>query len=146
MDDTQSWFTPFVAPTPGSTSTDVRLERAFARIADSDPRGGNAVRVLRDAQQNYPAWLEALEGAQRVIHFENYIVADDRTGRNFAKVLMERARAGVRVRLLYDWLGSYGRASRRYWEDLRAAGVEVRVFNPLRLTNPYFVRRDHRKL
>src|SRR3954471_4516107 len=125
---------------------DIRLDRAFARIADSDLRLGNAVSLLRDARQNYPAWIEAIRSARSVVHFENFIVCDDETGRTFAELLAERARAGVKVRLLYDWLGSSGRAFPAFWARLEAAGVDVRVFNPPRLTSPYWVRRNHRKL
>jgi cardiolipin synthase len=123
-----------------------RLERAFARIADSHLRHGNAVELLQDARDNYPAWLDAIQSAQRTIHFENFIVANDATGRLFADAFIERARAGVRVRLQYDWLGCSWRAGPRYWRRLREAGVEVRAFNPPRLTNPFWIRRDHRKL
>jgi cardiolipin synthase A/B len=125
---------------------DLRLERGFARIADSDLRHGNAVALLRDSRENYPAWLEAIRSAQTVVHFENFIIADDDTGRQFAEALMERARAGVRVRVLYDWLGSSMRALPHYWRRLREAGVEARVFNPPRLTDPFWIRRNHRKL
>jgi cardiolipin synthase A/B len=125
---------------------DLRLERGFTRIADSDLRHGNAVALLRDSRENYPAWLEAIRSAQTVVHFENFIIADDDTGRQFAEALMERARAGVRVRVLYDWLGSSMRALPHYWRRLREAGVEARVFNPPRLTDPFWVRRNHRKL
>lgn len=125
---------------------DPRLERAFARIADSDLRHGNAVSLLRDSKENYPAWLEAIRSAKQVIHFENFIIADDGTGRMFAEALMERARAGVRVRVLYDWLGSSWRALPPFWNRLREAGIEARVFNPPRLTDPFWIRRNHRKL
>jgi cardiolipin synthase len=100
---------------------DLRLERAFARIADSDLRHGNAVSLLRDARENYPAWLDAIRSARTVIHFENFIVADDDSGQKFAEALMERARAGVRVRVLYDWLGSSIRALPPYWRSGSAA-------------------------
>ncbi len=125
---------------------DPRLERAFARIADSDLRLGNAVTLLRNSKENYPAWLEAIRSATRVVHFENFIIADDETGRLFAEALMERARAGVKVRVLYDWLGSSFRALPGFWRRMREAGVETRVFNPPRLTDPFWIRRNHRKL
>jgi cardiolipin synthase len=108
---------------------------------------GNAVRLLRDAAENYPAWLEAIEAATRTIHFESYILHEDAVGRRFADALAARARAGVRVRVLYDWLGGLGKASRRFWQALREAGVEVRCFNPPRLDSPFgWVSRDHRKM
>jgi cardiolipin synthase len=128
------------------TPDDTRLDRAFSRIADSDLRFGNAISLLRDARENYPAWLDAIRSARQVIHFENFIVADDDTGRAFAEALIEQAQAGVTVRVMYDWLGSSGRALPRYWARLREAGIEVRVFNPPRLTAPFWIRRNHRKL
>jgi cardiolipin synthase len=123
-----------------------RIERAFARIADSDLRTGNSVRLLKDAGENYPAWLAAIGSATRVVHFENFIIADDDIGRAFGEALMERALAGVTVRVLYDWLGTSWRAMPSFWSRLRKAGVEVRVFNPPRLTDPFFIRRNHRKV
>lgn len=125
---------------------DPYLERAFSRIADNDLRHGNAIELLRNAHENYPAWLAAIRSAQQRIHFENFIIADDETGRSFAAALIERAQAGIKVRVLYDWLGSSWRALPSFWRRLRQAGVEVRVFNPPRLTDPFWIRRNHRKL
>src|SRR4051812_33750961 len=124
---------------------DSRLDRAFARIAGSDLHIGNAITLLRDARENYPAWLAAIRSARNVIHFENFIIADDETGRAFSEALIERARAGVRVRVLYDWLGSSVRALPWFWSRLERCGVEVCVFNPPRLMAPFWIRRDHRK-
>jgi cardiolipin synthase len=125
---------------------DPRIDRAFARISASPLRGGNSIRLLRDAKENYPAWLDAIRSATQIIHFENFIIAGDGTGQSFAEALAERARAGVKVRVLYDWLGSRTRALPPFWRKLQEAGVEVRAFNPPRLTAPFWVRRDHRKL
>jgi cardiolipin synthase len=63
-----------------------------------------------------------------------------------AAALSERARAGVRVRILYDALGSFG-TGRRFWRALRRAGAEIRAFHPIFSGHPFdiFVR-DHRKL
>jgi cardiolipin synthase len=105
------------------------------------------VELLNDATQNYPAWLAAIEAARQSIHFESYIIHDDATGREFARALAGRARAGVQVRVLYDWLGALGKSSRRLWRDLRAAGVEVRSFNPPAWSSPFaWLSRDHRKM
>src|SRR5207247_394493 len=88
----------------------------------------------------------AIAAARRWVHFENYIIRGDATGRRFADALVERARSGVRVRVLYDALGSLG-TSRRYWRRLTQAGVEVRAFHPLLTRHPLDVfARDHRKL
>ena len=60
---------------------------------------------------------------------------------------MVLARDGLRVRVIYDWMGGLGKTSRKFWRALRDAGVEVRCFNPLRFSNPFgWVHRDHRKM
>jgi cardiolipin synthase A/B len=121
-------------------------EQAFSRAAGAPLVAGNQIRLLKDAVENYPAWMEAIRGAQRTIFFENYIIDEDDVGRMFADALAERARAGVKVRLLRDWIGSYTGASRSFWRHLQAAGVEVRAFNPPRWDNPLgWISRDHRK-
>lgn len=126
---------------------DAILDRAFSRMTGSRLVSNNAIRLLKDAGENYPAWLETIARAERRIHFENYIIADDEIGRAFAQALSEQARRGVRVRLLYDWWGCFGKASSRFWAELRAAGVEVRAFNPPQLISPFAcLRRDHRKV
>lgn len=128
-------------------TTSPLLDQAFTRAAGASLVGGNRVRLLRDARENYPSWLEAIRGAERTILFENYMWCEDETGIAFREALAERARAGVRVRVIYDWLGSLFRSSARYWRELREAGVEVRCFNPPRLAAPFGAfHRDHRKM
>lgn len=130
---------------PGPSSE--LAQRAFERTSGAPLVPGNAVRVLLDAEENYPAWLEAIRSAERSIFFENYIIEEDEVGRLFAEELARRARAGVKVRLLRDWFGSRASASRGFWRMLEAAGVELRVFNPPRLSHPFgWVSRDHRKM
>ncbi len=123
------------------------IEHAFARASGAPLVAGNDVSLLKDAAQNYPAWLEAIGAARRSIHFESYIIHDDETGRQFSQALAARARAGVRVRVIYDWLGAVGKTSRRFWRELRAAGVEVRCFNPPSFSSAVsWLSRDHRKM
>jgi cardiolipin synthase len=134
-------------PAYASARESALLDRAFTRAAGAPLVNGNSVRLLRNAAENYPAWLAAIHSAREKIYFENYFVCDDRIGREFADALAQRARAGVRVRLVHDWLGSLHKASRRFWRSLTDAGVEVRTFNPLKFTSPMDVlHRDHRKV
>ena len=82
-----------------------------------------------------------------VIHFESYIIHDDDVGDQFGDALIAKARDGVRVRVIYDWMGGFGKTSRRFWKRLRAGGVEVRCYNPPRLASPLgWLSRDHRKM
>ncbi|MDF2445830.1 MAG: phospholipase D/Transphosphatidylase [Moraxellaceae bacterium] len=122
-------------------------EQAFSRTAGAPLSGGNALRLLRDATLNYPAWLAAIRNARDSIHFENYIIQEDAIGREFIAALAERARAGVKVRLLYDWMGSFLVSSTGFFRPLQDAGGVVRAFNPLRIDRPFgWLTRDHRKV
>ena len=122
-------------------------DQALFRATGVPVIGGNQVRLLKDARENYPAWLDAIDTAKRHIYFENYIIREDATGSRFADALIAKAREGVRVRLIYDWMGNLGKASRRFWDRLRAGGVEVRCYNPPRLDSPLgWLSRDHRKM
>jgi cardiolipin synthase len=120
---------------------------AFARAAGAPLIHGNRVTLLKDARENYPAWLAAIRGARRHVHLESYFVCDDGVGREFADALIGKAREGVDVRLIYDWFGNIGNGSRQFWRTLRAAGVTVRSYNPPRVESPFgWLSRDHRKM
>jgi len=128
--------------------TPLRLiaDQAFSRAAGAPLIEGNAVALLRDAADNYPAWTRAIRDAERSILFEGYIVADDEVGREFRDALAAKAREGVRVRVLYDWLGCPGKLVSSFWKPVRAGGGLVRVFNPPRFDSPLgWLSRNHRK-
>jgi cardiolipin synthase len=121
-------------------------DQAFARAAGAPLIPGNDVRLLKNAAENYPAWIDAIRSARKTVHIEMYILHADKVGYEFAELLEEKARAGVQVRLIYDWFGGRGAASFLFWRRLRKAGVEVNCFNPPRLDDPMeLLRRDHRK-
>jgi cardiolipin synthase len=119
----------------------------FARASGAELRAGNRIRLLKNAAENYPAWLDAIRSARARVHLEMYIIHEDAQGRLFADALIDKARQGVRVRVLYDWLGGFRNTSRAFWTRMRDAGVEVRCYNPPRFESPLgWVSRDHRKL
>ena len=120
-------------------------DRLFSRVAGAVPVEGNEVRLLRDGAENYPAWLAAIAAARRTVHLENYIIRADGIGQRFAAALAAKAREGVTVRVLYDWMGCLS-TRHGFWRQLREAGVEVRCFNPPRLDSPFgWLSRNHRK-
>ena len=122
-------------------------DQAFNRAAGAPLVGGNHVEVLRDAAENYPAWNKAIQEAQHTIHVEMYIVHRDATGRRFIDLLAQRARDGVRIRVVYDWFGCGLAPIFGLFRPLVEAGAEVRVFNPPSVTAIFgWVRRNHRKL
>jgi cardiolipin synthase A/B len=122
-------------------------DQAFSRAAGAPIIPGNHIRLLKDARENYPAWLDAIAGATRFIHFESYIIHDDAVGQHFSDALIARARDGVPVRVIYDWMGGFGKTSRKFWRRLRAGGVEVRCYNAPSPASPLgWLSRDHRKM
>jgi cardiolipin synthase len=108
---------------------------------------GNAVHVLFGSPEAYPQMLDRMAHAQSEILLESYIFADDSTGKTFAEMLAQKARDGIRVHLLIDGFGSFGFPESRQ-RELRAAGVQLAVFHPVRPWRPRWSWsvRDHRKL
>ena len=120
-------------------------DRALSRVAGAPLIDGNHVRLLKDGVENYPAWLEAINNATQHVHFETFIFHDDELGQQFADALIAKVREGLRIRVIYDWMGSI-RTSRRFWNRLRQSGIEVRCYNPPRFDSPLgWLSRDHRK-
>ena len=107
---------------------------------------GNRVENFENGVEIFPAMLAAIRDARSTITFESYIYWSGRVGQRFADALSERARAGVRVHLLVDWVGSQ-KMDQQMLDQMASAGVEVHRFHPLhwyhltRMNN-----RTHRKL
>ncbi len=122
-------------------------EQALSRSAGAPLIGGNAVELLIDARAHFDAWLAAIAGARRHVFLENYIIRDDAVGRAFRDALVERAHAGVFVAVIADWGGCLGQSRASFWNPLREAGGQVRIYNPPRLGSSFgWVSRDHRKV
>ena len=114
------------------------------------PIGEDRIRLLRDGSEAYPAMLQAIAEARDEIALEMYWVGSDGVGERFRRALAERAAAGVKVRVIYDALGSIS-LPRHWWSSLLAAGGEVIEFGPIAPWRRHFrlgrVRfRDHRKV
>ena len=145
--------------TPGRGEREIRYVLAH-RFSTEDPQflrsmgqllgpaimPGNRVTALQNGDQIFPAMLKAIRGAKESVSFETYIYWSGTIGREFSDALCERARAGVRVHVLLDWLGA-NKIDGKFLEEMRGAGVAVEQYHPLlwynfsRLNN-----RTHRKL
>ena len=122
------------------------LAKAMDRSAGAPRIDDNEIRLNFDGPHTFESWIDAIESARRFVHFENYVVRDDRTGRAFRDILVAKAEQGVEVRVLYDWVGCWATPA-RYWKPFREKGVQVRAFNRPALRDPFGVlQRDHRKL
>ncbi|MDE2262872.1 MAG: cardiolipin synthase B [Gammaproteobacteria bacterium] len=115
-------------------------------ISESPLYAGNSVRVLQDGKQTFPAMFAAMEGARRFLYLEYYTLQDVQSGgRKLSEVLAARARSGVRVRVIYDAVGSLGTPA-AFFAGLRAAGVEFVEYNPIKKAPLAINDRDHRKI
>lgn len=125
---------------------DPQFFRAMGMLLGPDIVGGNRCAELVNGDRIFPAMLEAIRGAQRTVLFETFIYWSGEVGDQFAEALSERARAGVKVHVLLDWVGSI-RVDRQLVERMRGAGVEVHMYHPLRWYNLGRINnRTHRKL
>ncbi|MFA5206238.1 MAG: cardiolipin synthase [Lentisphaeria bacterium] len=126
------------------------LNRAMDGILEDYPLlGGNTVEMLVDGDEAYPAMLAAIRAARHHIHLQTFILANDAVGREFLDALAAKARAGVRVRLLYDRFGStyavLGGLFRRY---RNIPNMELAGWTQANLLKRQFQfnLRNHRKL
>ena len=112
--------------------------------------GGDRVRLLRDGAEAFPEMLAAIASAKREVLLEMYWVGADAVGERFREALVERARAGVRVCVVYDALGSMA-LTPAWWRPLVEAGGRVVEYHSISPLDPRFrlarvELRDHRKM
>ena len=108
---------------------------------------GNSVEVFNDGESKFRSLLADIEGARQYIHLQYYIIADDATGKLLADALLRKAAEGVKVRVIYDHIGSFN-TSNAFFRRLRDGGVETHPF--FRVTFPLLATRinwrNHRKI
>jgi cardiolipin synthase len=125
---------------------DPQFFRAMGMMLGPGIVGGNRVQALNNGDEIFPSMLEAIRGARSTVLFETFIYWSGAIGEEFAQALAERARSGVKVHVLLDWLGSI-KVDQRLVDQMKDAGVEVFRFHPLRWYNLGRVNnRTHRKL
>ncbi|MCM3586201.1 cardiolipin synthase [Mesobacillus maritimus] len=107
----------------------------------------NSVDIFTDGKEKFEQLLKDIASAKHHIHIQYYIIKKDNLGKRIRDALIEKAKEGVKVRVLYDELGSRG-LSRKFFDELRQVGGEVEVFFPskFRLINFRLNYRNHRKI
>ncbi|MDE7411811.1 MAG: cardiolipin synthase, partial [Paramuribaculum sp.] len=108
---------------------------------------GNDMTIYHNASDKFKALIDDIKSATTFIHLQYYIIADDKLGTEIADALIERAEHGVKVRIIYDHIGSLG-LSKTYLKRLTDAGVEIYPF--FKVAFPWFATRinwrNHRKI
>lgn len=124
-----------------------RLFTLAQKLGNSPISFATSTKVLTNGDETFSHILEELKKAAHHIHMEYYIVRHDKIGEEIKEVLISKARKGVKVRFLFDSVGSW-KLSKKYIADLSEAGVEVVEFGPVRLPflNSKFNFRNHRKI
>ncbi len=107
---------------------------------------GNRVTLLYKGRDSFDAIFSGVDQARDLICLQFYIFRNDETGTELARRLVAKASEGVRIYLLYDHFGSIG-TPRRFWKELKNAGIAIRASRPFRWSSPFhYPHRDHRKL
>jgi cardiolipin synthase len=106
------------------TITDPQFQRSIGVLLGPPLVHGNRVDTLVNGREIFPAMLAAIKSARKTVTFETYIYWSGRIGKEFADALADRARSGVRVHVLVDWVGS-SRMDSKYLDTMKKAGVEI---------------------
>jgi cardiolipin synthase len=134
----------FCAALPGGAH-DPQLPPLLHRIDTGPIHTGNRVTVFTDGQEAFAAGREAIESATREVLVESYIIRDDETGRKLFDRLRCAVERGAAVRVLTDAVGSFNTKA-AFWDEMRQAGIDVRLFHPLWTHWGQRHYRDHRKI
>lgn len=139
-DETDFWQFPHLA-------SKRRLLNLMVNVSQSPFTLNNTSKVLKNGSDTFREMMNELSKAKHHIHFQFYIIRHDTTGNQFKEVLIDKAREGVKVRVIYDWVGSLW-LDQKYIADLKDAGIEVVSFFPVIF--PFFNNklnyRNHRKI
>ncbi len=119
-----------------------RLQNVVANGCGSALTLHNKVQALHNGDATFSALMRDVQRAREEINIEYYILECDRVGRALLQLLMRRARAGVKVRIIYDGVGSW-RLGRKERERIKGSGIEIRAYAPLR--PPFLTRAAHRR-
>src|SRR5918994_6550931 len=122
-----------------------KLSRLVRRNSRSALTTRNRVEIQQDAARFYPTLIEDLRSARQSIHLQYFIWAVDPFTENVKQILIEKASAGVEVRLLYDPQGSQAHVGRRYVRDMLARGIQMAPTSPLYHLHTISYR-NHRKI
>ena len=125
---------------------DPQFSRSVSALLGPPFVSGNSVKVLTNGDQIFPPMLKAIKSAKHTITFETFIYWADTIGVDFADALSERARSGVKVHVLLDWLGSV-KMEQTQIDKMREAGVEIQRYHKPHWSHlPRLNNRTHRKL
>jgi cardiolipin synthase A/B len=124
-----------------------KLFKLAQKLANSPISFDTATKVLTNGEETFRHILEELKRARHHIHMEYYIFRHDQIGQEIKNILIQKATEGVKIRFMFDAVGSW-QLSKAFINDLKSAGIETVSFGPVKLPflNNKFNFRNHRKI
>lgn len=125
----------------------LKLTKLLGQNNESDLYANNKINVYSAPEDIFGSMFDAIRNAKKHIHIEFFIIENDRISNQLRELLIEKAKQGVRVRVIYDYFGSFN-LTRMYIHSMREAGVYMKPFLPFRLRwgRSKINYRNHRKL
>ena len=121
-------------------------EQILTRASSAQATQNNQLTCLFDSTENFPAWKKALSEATESILIEMYIFSDNTFGQEIRQILIDKAKSGLCVILIYDWIGSLKAHYCGFFKPLLQAGAIVKAYNKITFTSGLgLLARNHRK-
>lgn len=125
---------------------DEQFERAASNLLSRPFCEGNHIETIINGCRYFPAMLEAIYGAQHSICFESFIYVSGEIGEKFSKAFIERCKAGVKIHILCDYMGSW-KMRKTHLQELVDAGIQVELYRAPNFQNlVHLNNRTHRKI
>ena len=139
--------TNFVASRSGLSAESIQQIKLGHSLVNSPCYSNNEATIMESGKEKFDVLLDDIRNAQKFIYIQYYIFNDDEIGKHVADALIEKAKAGVTVRIIYDHVGSF-KTSRKFIKRMTNAGVEIYPF--FKVTFPFLGSRinwrNHRKI
>lgn len=129
----------------GRTRYKRKLLKLVRRNSNSSITVHNCLEILQNAAEKYPRLIADIKNAKQSIHLEYYVWASDPFTEQLKRLLIDKVKAGVEVRLLYDPIGSFAHLRWRYIREMRAEGIKMYPFSPIYMFHTIGYR-NHRKI
>ncbi len=123
------------------------IDKYLTSTAKTYGRFNNHIEYFSSGEEFFKDLLQSLKSAQKFIFMEYFIIDVGKMWNSILDVLVERVHAGVKVKVIYDDIGTLGKLRNGYYRKLRRLGIECHKFNPFRpIVSGVYNNRNHKKI